>query len=48
MTLRRPAPRQPPLGTGFVDLPRLLATLRQVGYDGWISVEDFPTGRPLD
>ena len=36
-----------PLDAGIVDLPRLFATLRQVGYDGWISVEDFTTERPL-
>jgi sugar phosphate isomerase/epimerase len=36
-----------PLDAGIVDLPQLFATLRQVGYDGWISVEDFTTERPL-
>jgi sugar phosphate isomerase/epimerase len=36
-----------PLDAGIVDLPQLFTTLRQVGYDGWISVEDFTTERPL-
>lgn len=36
-----------PLDAGIVDLPQLFATLRQVGYDGWVSVEDFTTERPL-
>jgi sugar phosphate isomerase/epimerase len=36
-----------PLDAGIVDLPQLVATLREVGYDGWISVEDFTTERPL-
>jgi sugar phosphate isomerase/epimerase len=36
-----------PLDAGIVDLRDLLAVLRAVGYDGWISVEDFSTERPL-
>jgi sugar phosphate isomerase/epimerase len=36
-----------PLDEGIVDLRELLAALRQVGYDGWVSVEDFTTERPL-
>jgi sugar phosphate isomerase/epimerase len=36
-----------PLDAGIVDQPQLVATLREVGYDGWISVEDFTTERPL-
>jgi sugar phosphate isomerase/epimerase len=29
------------LREGFADIPALLNALRQVGYDGWVSVEDF-------
>jgi sugar phosphate isomerase/epimerase len=36
-----------PLGEGSVDLRDLLRALRAVGYDGWISFEDFSTDRPL-
>ncbi|MEA2586545.1 MAG: hypothetical protein QOF33_4630, partial [Thermomicrobiales bacterium] len=36
-----------PLDAGIVDLRGLFAALRQVGYDGWVSVEDFTTERPL-
>jgi sugar phosphate isomerase/epimerase len=36
-----------PLDADIVDLPQLFTTLRQVGYDEWISVEDFTTERPL-
>jgi sugar phosphate isomerase/epimerase len=36
-----------PLDEGIVDLRALFATLRAVGYDGWISVEDFTTEPPL-
>ncbi len=37
-----------PLDAGIVDLRALLATLRDTGYDTWISVEDFTTDRPLE
>jgi sugar phosphate isomerase/epimerase len=36
-----------PLSEGIVDLPSLFRALRQVGYDGWLSLEDFSTERPL-
>jgi sugar phosphate isomerase/epimerase len=36
-----------PLDEGIVDLGDLLSALRAVGYDGWISVEDFTTEPPL-
>ena len=36
-----------PLAEGSVDLRDLLAALRAVGYDRWISFEDFSTDRPL-
>jgi sugar phosphate isomerase/epimerase len=36
-----------PLDKGIVDLHELFAALRAVGYDGWISVEDFTTDPPL-
>jgi len=35
------------LNAGIVDLRDLFATLRTVGYDSWISVEDFTTEPPL-
>ncbi|CAA9586199.1 MAG: Inosose dehydratase [uncultured Thermomicrobiales bacterium] len=36
-----------PLSDGLVDLPALFRALRRVGYDGWVSFEDFSTERPL-
>jgi sugar phosphate isomerase/epimerase len=36
-----------PLPEGIVDLAALFRALRQVGYDGWISFEDFSTDLPL-
>lgn len=36
-----------PLREGVVDLVSLFRALRQVGYDGWVSVEDFSTALPL-
>ena len=36
-----------PLADGIVDVAALLSALRQVGYDGWASFEDFSTERPL-
>src|SRR5215207_5170479 len=36
-----------PLDEGIVDLRELFAALLHVGYDGWVSVEDFSTERPL-
>jgi sugar phosphate isomerase/epimerase len=35
-----------PLEDGVVDFPQLFAALRAVGYDGWLSVEDFSAARP--
>ncbi|NED94238.1 sugar phosphate isomerase/epimerase [Phytoactinopolyspora alkaliphila] len=32
---------QLPLREGFADIPLLLQALDQVGYEGWVSVEDF-------
>jgi len=32
---------------GTIDLEAYLRALRAVGYDGWITVEDFSTERPL-
>lgn len=29
-------------GAGHLDFPRVVATLREVGYDGYISVEAMP------
>jgi sugar phosphate isomerase/epimerase len=36
-----------PLAAGIVDFRALSVALRQIGYDGWVSVEDFTTARPL-
>jgi sugar phosphate isomerase/epimerase len=33
---------------GSADLRALVATLRDIGYDGWLSFEDFSTERPLE
>lgn len=33
---------------GIADLRALVATLRDIGYDGWLSFEDFSTERPLE
>jgi inosose dehydratase len=38
-----------PLGAGTVDLPETLAALREIGYDGWITVElDSYDGDPRE
>jgi len=29
-------------GQGAIDLPAVLAAIRQTGYDGWITVELYP------
>ena len=36
-----------PMADGQADLPALFAGLREVGYDGWVSTEDFSTALPL-
>ncbi|HEV2073547.1 MAG TPA: sugar phosphate isomerase/epimerase family protein [Thermomicrobiales bacterium] len=36
-----------PLHKGVADIQQLFKALRAVGYDGWITVEDFSTERPL-
>jgi sugar phosphate isomerase/epimerase len=36
-----------PLTQGVVDVAALFRALRNVGYDGWISFEDFSTEQPL-
>lgn len=33
---------------GIADMRQLMKTLRQIGYDGWLSFEDFATERPLE
>lgn len=33
---------------GIADLRVLVATLRDIGYDGWLSFEDFSAERPLE
>jgi sugar phosphate isomerase/epimerase len=35
-----------PLEDGVVDFPELFAALREVGYGGWLVVEDFSEARP--
>lgn len=37
-----------PMADGQADLPALFAGLRSVGYDGWVSSEDFSTELPLE
>ena len=36
-----------PLTEGVVDVAALFRALRQVGYDGWVAIEDFSTERPV-
>ncbi len=36
-----------PLREGAVDVDALFGALRAVGYDGWVSFEDFSTAQPL-
>jgi sugar phosphate isomerase/epimerase len=38
--------RWSPLEDGVVDFARLLAALHEVGYDGWLGLEDFSRARP--
>ena len=40
-------PEFAPLTDGAVDVRALFAALAAVGYDGWVSFEDFSTTRPL-
>lgn len=37
-----------PLKTGAGDVPGYIASLVEVGYDGWVTVEDFTTEVPLE
>lgn len=37
-----------PLRTGQASVSEYLDALRQVGYDGWVTVEDFSTDLPLE
>ncbi|HZC27603.1 MAG TPA: sugar phosphate isomerase/epimerase family protein [Actinopolymorphaceae bacterium] len=37
-----------PMRHGVGNLPRLFENLRQIGYDSWVSVEDFCTDVPLE
>ena len=32
---------------GIVDVPALFTAMRQVGYDGWVCLEDFSTVQPI-
>jgi sugar phosphate isomerase/epimerase len=36
-----------PITKGVVDMAALFRGLRAVGYDGWVSFEDFSTEQPL-
>lgn len=36
-----------PVHRGIIDMRALFKALRQVGYDGWVGLEDFSTDRPL-
>ncbi|WP_410842711.1 sugar phosphate isomerase/epimerase family protein, partial [Paraburkholderia sp. BR14264] len=37
-----------PLRTGQASVSEYLDALRQVGYDGWVTIEDFSTDLPLE
>jgi sugar phosphate isomerase/epimerase len=37
-----------PVHKGIADVRLLFRSLKEVGYDGWITLEDFSTERPLD
>jgi len=43
--VRRHLPRWSPLDDGAVDVVGVLAHLREIGYAGWVSVEDLSTER---
>jgi sugar phosphate isomerase/epimerase len=36
-----------PMSAGLVDMPAVFEALRAVGYDGWVSCEDFSTEQPV-
>jgi len=36
-----------PMSAGLVDIPAVFGALRAVGYDGWVSCEDFSTVQPV-
>lgn len=40
-------PEWAPLSKGFLDVGYLLRELRGVGYDGWLTFEDFSTEQPI-
>ena len=35
------------LPAGQADIPAYLRILREIGYPGWVTLEDFTTARPL-
>jgi sugar phosphate isomerase/epimerase len=35
------------LASGQADVPAYLLVLHEIGYDGWVTLEDFTTARPL-
>jgi sugar phosphate isomerase/epimerase len=37
-----------PLADGVADIPAYFRALRAVGYDGWVTCEDFSTSQPLE
>lgn len=37
-----------PMRRGFGNMPRLFEALRNHGWDGWLSIEDFSTAEPLE
>lgn len=37
-----------PVHKGIADMRVLFRALRQIGYDGWVSLEDFSSERPLE
>lgn len=38
--------RWSPMEDGVVDFPKFIAALKDAGYDGWMSMEDFSKARP--
>ena len=37
-----------PLPTGFGDVKAYFKSLKEIGYDGWVTVENFTTEVPLE
>ena len=42
------SPGHQPLGTGVINFPMLVRTLKEVGYDGYLTVQLDPNATPID